>query len=258
MSCSGILEELTIAEVRALAPNVAVIPIGSTEPHGPGLPYGTDSFRAEGVVYRAVPRANDRGGRVLALPTQRISLNNNFRRFPFACRMSVPTFMALLEDLVDFLAADGIERVVIVNAHGGNPEVIEATLRHLARRDGPFVCLLGAGQCSAKTTAGVVQHPSIHAGESETAQVMYLRPELVDESQLSDPAPQPPDFAPLTDTGAYYVRPWHRLMPESRAGEARTATAESGATLIETEADALADFLVALSQADGYGEFPYR
>lgn len=258
MPCSGILEELTVSEVRTLAPNVAVIPIGSTEPHGPGLPYGTDSFRAEGLVYRAVPRANERGGRVLALPTQRISLNNNFREFPFACRMSVPTFMALLEDLVDFLAADGIDRIVIVNAHGGNPEVIQATLRHLARRDGPFVCLLHAGQCGASASAGVIEHPSSHAGESETAQILYLRPELVNTAALSDPQEMRPDFRPLEEVGAYFVRPWHRLMPQCRAGEARTATAAKGETLIETDADALADFLAALSNSEGYDEFPYR
>ena len=39
---SGILEEMTIDDVRALKPNVALIPIGSTEPHGPALPFGTD------------------------------------------------------------------------------------------------------------------------------------------------------------------------------------------------------------------------
>ena len=48
---SGILEEMTIDDVRSLAPNVAVIPIGSTEPHGPALPYGTDNFQVEYVAH---------------------------------------------------------------------------------------------------------------------------------------------------------------------------------------------------------------
>lgn len=258
MALSGILEEMTIDEVRALRPNVAVIPIGSTEPHGPALPYGTDSFRAEGVVTRAVPLANQRGGRVICLPTQRISLNNNFRKLPFACRLAVPTFMKLIEDLVEFLAADGIERIVIVNSHGGNPEVIQATLRHLARRDGPFVCLLHGGQCAGQEARAVIAKPSAHAGEGEASEVLYLRPELVAADKLGDHPQVPPDFTPLTEAGAYYVRPWHRFMPSSCGGDARGASAEKGKTLIESSAEGLAAFLVALSQADGMDEFPYR
>lgn len=254
---SGILEEMTIDEVRELAPNVAVIPIGSTEPHGPALPYGTDSFRAEGVAHRAVPRANAQGARVICLPVQRISLNNNFRKFPFACRMAVPTFMQMLEDWVDFLAADGIERIVILNAHGGNPEVIQATLRHLARRDGPFVCLLSAGGCCAPEARRVIEHPSNHAGEGEASEVMYLRGELVKPDKLANVPPIAPEFTPVTEVNAWYVRPWHRLMPESCSGEARYSSAEKGRTIVESSADGLAAFLVKLSAATNSDEFPY-
>lgn len=257
MAESGILEQMTIADVESLAPNVAVIPIGSTEPHGPALPYGTDSYRVEGVCYRAVPRANARGARVVCLPPQRVSLNNNFRRFPFACRVSVPTFMALLEDLVSFLEAEGVMRIVIVNAHGGNPEVIQATLRHLARRDGAFVCLVHCGQAMRPEGHGVIERPSAHAGEGEASEVMYLRPDLVRAERLGEHPVIEPDVAALGEVGAYYVRPWHRFMPDSCGGDARLASAEKGERVIEAAADGLADFLVALSAAPDLAEFPY-
>jgi len=119
---SGILEEMTIDDVRSLAPNVAVLPIGSTEPHGPALPYGTDNFQVEYVAYGGTRKANEIGGRVVCLPTQRVSLNNNFRAFPFACRMQVPTFMNLLKDLVAMCRAENVHRIVFINGHGGNPD----------------------------------------------------------------------------------------------------------------------------------------
>lgn len=258
MSPPGVLEEMTIEEVVALRPNVAVIPLGSTEPHGPALPYGTDSYRAEAEAYAAARLANARGGRVIALPAQRIALNNNFRKLPFACRISVPTLLALLEDLVDFLAAEGIERIVILNGHGGNPETIQAALRHLARRDGPFVCLLGAGQCATREAKAAIEAPSDHAGEGETAAILHLRGDLVRTDRLGDHPPVPPDFAPLGEVGAWFVRPWHRYLPDSCGGDSRAATAAKGQALCETSADRLADFLAALSQAAGYREFPYR
>ena len=142
---SGILEEMTIDDVRSLTPNVAVIPIGSTEPHGPALPYGTDNFQVEYVAYGGTRKANEMGGRVLCLPTQRVSLNNNFRAFPFACRMQVPTFMNLLKDLVAMCRTENVHRIVFVNGHGGNPDAIRATQRDLAAQDNLFTCLIGTG-----------------------------------------------------------------------------------------------------------------
>ena len=50
---TGILEEMTLDQVRLLRAEVVVLPIGSTEPHGPHLPYGTDTFQADAVSRRA-------------------------------------------------------------------------------------------------------------------------------------------------------------------------------------------------------------
>ena len=68
---TGILEEMTIEQVRELRAQVVVLPIGSTEPHGPHLPYGTDTFQADAVSRRAVTQANRAGGRVLMYPALR-------------------------------------------------------------------------------------------------------------------------------------------------------------------------------------------
>ena len=185
-SYSGILEEMTIDQVRGLKPDVAVIPIGSTEPHGPALPYGTDSYRAEAIACGATREANRQGGRVVCLPTVRISLNNNFRAFPFACRMQVSTFMALLKDLVKMCEADAIEKVVFMNAHGGNPDVIRAAMRDLTAADGAFVCLIQASSCASLEARQVCEKPSDHAGEDETSQMLYLRPDLVHSAKIGD------------------------------------------------------------------------
>ncbi|HTL53619.1 MAG TPA: creatininase family protein, partial [Planctomycetota bacterium] len=141
-SRSGILQEMTIEDVRAFKPQVGVIGVGSTEPHGPHLPYGTDTFILESVVIPSIRQANAEGARVLYLPSLPISLNNNMRAFPFALKYSVPTFMSMLADLIAQFEKEGVMKIVLFNAHGGNPDVLRAVQRDHMKREGAFVCLV--------------------------------------------------------------------------------------------------------------------
>ena len=254
---SGILEDMTIDDVCDLQANVCVIPIGSTEPHGPALPYGTDSYRAEVACYGGTRRANELGGRVICLPTQRISLNNNFRAFPFACRMAVRTFMSLIGDLVEMCESEGVRRVVIVNAHGGNPDAIRASMRDLSSRDGAFVCLIHATTCASPEAQQVWENRSDHAGEEETSQILYLRPELVREDKITDNPRVNPVVDVLKEFKTEFVRPWHLYLPTSAGGDARKSSAEKGQIVYESAIDGMGRFLAGLSKAPDSETFPY-
>ncbi len=254
---SGILEELTIDDVRALDANVCVIPVGSTEPHGSALPYGTDNYRVESICHAGTRRANELGGRVLCLPTVRVALNNNFRAFPFACRVNVSTFMAVLKDLVEMCEADGVQRIVFVNGHGGNPDAIRSVQRDLAARDGAFVCLIHASQCASEEALSVWENRSDHAGEEETSQMMHLRPDLVRTERVTDNPRVQPSVDVLTEYNVDFVRPWHLYLPASAGGDARKASAEKGKTVIESSAEGMGRFLSGLSKAEDSETFPY-
>ncbi len=54
---SGILQEMTIEDVRAFEPEIVLLGVGSTEPHGPVLPYGTDTFQVDALCRRATELA---------------------------------------------------------------------------------------------------------------------------------------------------------------------------------------------------------
>lgn len=257
MALSGILEEMTIDDVRALNPNVCVFPIGSTEPHGPALPYGTDSFQVEATSYGGARAANAAGGRVLCFPTQRVSLNNNFRAFPFACRMQVPTFMSLLKDLVEMCEAEGVRRFVFVNGHGGNPDVIRAVQRDLAAKDGIFTCMISSTSCASEEARAVWEHRSDHAGEEETSQVMHLRPELVKEDFIADNPRHRPKVQAINDFKVDFVRPWHLYIPVSAGGDARKASAEKGKVVIESAIEGMGRLFAELSLAEDTETFPY-
>jgi creatinine amidohydrolase len=250
---------MTNEEVGGFQPEVAVLGVASTEPHGPALPYGTDFFRCDGLCRRAVTGANERGARVLMFPTLPIGNNVNFKPFPFACRIRVRTLMHVVLDIIEALEEDGIRKVVLVNAHGGNTDTLHATMReHFGRTPGErraFVSLT-EGMSSPKALAAI-EHASDHGGESETSEIMYLQPDLVRTEELQDLPFGRPIVKSIADGKVYYVRPWNLHVPEGGGGEARTSSVEKGRDLIETSAEALADFLVELSDAPWSPNFPY-
>lgn len=257
----GILEEMTVEDVRGLKPEVVVIPIGSTEPHGPHLPYGTDTYQADAICRGAVLEANRAGARVLMYPTLPISNNVNFKAFPFACRISVRTLMNVVADIIAALEEDGIRKIVIVNGHGGNTDALKAALReHVDRHspgEGAFVCLTGAGAMGAPEAAALIEHPSDHAGEAETSQMMHIRPDLVRADKRDNFPFGTPSLDALRSSKVYYIRPWDGHVPASAGGETRAATAAKGKALVESGAAGLASFLVELCNVPWQHGFPY-
>jgi len=92
----------------------AVLPVGSTEQHA-YLSLATDAILAERV---AVEAAEPLG--VPVFPVVAYGITPNFRAFPGTISMRISTFLALIGDVLDGLAAQGFRRVLIVNGHGGN------------------------------------------------------------------------------------------------------------------------------------------
>ena len=260
-SQTGILSEMTIDDVEDLDPEVVVLGIGSTEPHGPHLPYGTDVYQTDAVCRRAVTRANERGARVLLYPTLPIGNNVNFKAFPFACRIGVRTLMTVVLDVVAALEADGIEKVVLVNGHGGNVQALEAALReHRGGHrpgEGAFVCLTSTYAAAPDEVLDRIEHPSDHAGESETSRMLHIRPDLVREDRLDEFPVQEPTLETLADDRVVFVPPWHGYMPESAGGETRESSAAKGEAIIDGAADWIADLLVELEAAEVHELFPY-
>lgn len=258
---SGVLREMTRDEVEALDPEVVLLGLGSTEPHGPHLPYGTDVYQTDGVCERAVRRANERGASALMYPTLPIGNNVNFRAYPFACRIGVRTLMNVVLDIIEALEEEGIRKIVLVNGHGGNTATLTATLREHAGRnavdEGAFVCLTKTTDAIPDEAADRIEHPSVHAGESETSRMLYLRPDLVREEEFDEFPRREPTIEELRSDDVTFVPPWHGFMPESAGGETRASSAEKGEAFVEGAADFVADVLVALDEAETHELFPY-
>jgi len=253
-SFSGILEELTIDELRKFRPEVAILPLGSTEPHGPHLPYGTDTWQVTRLARLSLEKANSRGARALLYPTLPITNNVNFRKFPFACRIGVRTLISVIVDIAIQCREDGVMKLVILNGHGGNPGAISAALREIAGMDDmPFVCRVTHPY--PEDFKNPIEHPSDHGGESETSRMLWIRPDLVRKQKFGNFPFGRSKIHALRF--AEFVRPWHMYVPASAGGETRKSTANKGKMLIETEAGIIAELLVELTKAKFDNNFPY-
>jgi creatinine amidohydrolase len=253
----GVLEEMTIEEVAAMRPEVVVLPLGSTEPHGPHLPEGTDTYQVKWMSREGVARANGRGARALLYPAIAITNNANMRKVPFALRIGVRTLMQVVIDIVLQCRDDGIRKVVIVNGHGGNPPALQAAMREMASMDGmPFVCVAALWVLKREGFVNPIEHGSDHAGERETSQMMHLHPELVHADRLADNKTGVLKVKRLA--GTEFIRPWHLFVPTTAMGETRASAAEKGKAVCESAAEGLADLLVELSAAKWDERFPYE
>jgi creatinine amidohydrolase len=253
---AGILQEMTIDEVRAFRAEVVAVGVGSVEPHGPVLPYGTDYFQCDAVVRRGVTLANRQGARALMYPTLPIGNNVNFKAFPFACRIGVQTLMRVVLDILYSLEEDGVRKVVLFNGHGGNTDALRAALRAHFDETAPerraFVCMT-----SYVEAPEFVEHPSDHGGESEVSRVLHLRPDLVRKDKFGVFPRGRLAVSALADDGVYFVRPWHLHVPASAGGDVRKASAQKGKGLIDASSRRLGRLLVELSAAKMTKAFPY-
>src|SRR5258707_2724914 len=115
-----ILSETNYGRVKDHPFDVAVQPMGATEPHNLHLPYGTDTFESVEVASRACEAAFNRGARVVMLPAIPYGTETNLREFPLALNLNPNTLSRVIADLVASLEHSGVRKLLILNGHSGN------------------------------------------------------------------------------------------------------------------------------------------
>jgi creatinine amidohydrolase len=258
-AAAGLLETMTIIGVRAFQPEVMLIPLGSTEPHGPHLPYGTDVVIADRVSAEAVRLANLEDARVLRLPPMPFGNNVNFRDFPFACRIRVETLMAVVMDLVTFGVEEGVRKIILFNCHGGNDAALGASLRQIFDRfrNEAFVGMCGCGCFTGGLHASLFTDQSPHAGDYETSLMQFIAPEKMPPVAPGAAGMNRPAIPSLAEGRVSWIKNWAHFMPESFAGEPNRSSAEKGRDFFEADVAGLAKFLIDLSRAPWHPHFPY-
>jgi creatinine amidohydrolase len=255
-----LLEEITLGDVRELQPQVAVLPMGATEPHNLHLPYGTDTLEAWHLANRCCQTASEGGAKIVQLPAIPYGTETNIREFPLAMNLQPSTVALVIRDLVESIELAGIKKLVIFNSHGGND--LKPILRELYGRTSVHIFLCNWYQMIRDVANRICQHTDDHAGEMETSLIMAFRPDLVkhDDSGglLADSGEtRPMRFEALQNGWIALTRPWHLLTTQSGSGNPHAATPEKGLQLTQSIVERVAPFLIELSKSPLDENFPF-
>jgi creatinine amidohydrolase len=252
------LENLRHPELKPLGVQVAILPIGSTEPHANHLPYGTDTWTADILASRVAARANAMGARVLVLPTMPYGVNSNQVPNPYAQSIRPATLITFVKDVIDTLEQQGIRKVVILNGHGGNTTTLGAALRELfASNRKVFVAMVETWTPYSAEREKIIETGGDHAAEEETSIALALFPEKV----RMDTAAQAKDSVLKLESMKVpyiaFMRPWNHVSDNTGTGDPTRATPGKGAKLVDLFLERISRFLKELSDAELTEKFPY-
>jgi creatinine amidohydrolase len=156
--------------------SVAVLPVGSFEQHGSFLPLATDS-----VIAMTIAEAVAAAYPVLLLPPVTISCSHEHAAWPGTVSISAPTLHAIVRDVADSLRHNGVDRLVLVNGHGGNYVLGNVVQEASARGERLALFPTESDWLAARAAGGVETGPDtdMHAGEFETSLLLHAHPSLV-------------------------------------------------------------------------------
>lgn len=233
---------LTWTEIEAM-PNrdqvVIVQPMGAIEQHGPHLPLMVDSTIATTVLGGALSRL-DPAIPAYSLPPLYYGKSNEHWHFPGTITLSAETLMRVLTEVAESVYRSGFRKLVLLNAHGGQPQILDIVARdlHLAY---PDLMVFPLFVWSVPNVAADLLTPQelalgIHAGDAETSLMLSMLPDQVrlDKARAEFPQDLPTDSW-LTMEGALPFAWVTRDLSQSGVlGDPTLATAEKGDQLLES------------------------
>ncbi len=229
---------------------IAVLPVAAVEQHGPHLPLATDACIGAGVVEHMLARL-PAGLDVSVLPMMPIGKSNEHLAFPGTLTLSAETLIRLWTEIGESVARAGVRKLVILNSHGGQPQVMDIVARDLRVRLGMFVVTLNYWAVAEGTPlfpAAELRH-GIHGGAAETSAMLYLRPDLVREAERRDFVPASValerEYRFLRPEGGGVGFGWQAqdLNPVGACGNATDADAQRGREYVERAAAGLVGLL---------------
>ena len=235
--------DLSWPEFTGLDPacTVAVLPVAATEQHGPHLPVGVDDFINAGILAAAMPLMPDS---VLVLPACHVGKSNEHLAYPGTLTLSADTLTRLWTEIGESVARAGVRKFVMLNSHGGQPQVMDIVARDLRVRLGLFAVAANLSGLNAERGLfgeAEARH-GIHGGASETSQMLHLHPQLVDMVQAGDFAPASialeAEYRYLRAEGAAVGFGWQAqdLHRSGACGNAAAADGEAGARIVASAA----------------------
>jgi len=217
--------------------SLALVPLGSTEQHGPHLPLATDHVIAEAYAREAAERTG-----YLCTPTVNVGVSPHHRQFHGTMWVDAPQFRDYVESFTRNLAYHGIDRVIYVNAHGGNVDHLREVGRRLRDDEVMYAIEWMWNDSIPELVDDLFNQNGPHGGPKETAMIQHLRPELVREDRLEDARDGGVPDVEAAETIKHGSRTFYDAADNTGngvLGDQTDATAEKGAEMFEAATEQL-------------------
>jgi creatinine amidohydrolase len=234
-------DELTASDwpkAQEKAAYTCILPIGILEKHGPHLPMGSDLIHVRELAARAA-----RQEYAVVFPDFFYGQIFEARHQPGTFALPSRVVWDLLDATVEEIGRNGFKKIVIVNGHGGNPEMLRFFIQSQLERRRDYVVYFfdpeSDPEFERRVTALRKSDPAIdmHAGENETSLLLHLRPDLVQMGRATKESGA--DQNRLALPGLYSAIWWYARFPNHYAGEGAKATKELGWAITDYRLGAL-------------------
>jgi creatinine amidohydrolase len=229
-------EELTAAEFRSAieqANGTCLLPFGILEKHGPHLPIGTDLLKVRYVVLQAAEQEY-----AVVFPEYYFGQIFEAQHEPGTVAYSSHLQLELLQETADEMARNGCKKVIIVNGHGGNENLLPFFAQTQLEKPHDYVVYV-MGLVDAPP-GGPAKKTSVdmHAGESETSKMLVATPNLVHMDRANQEPGADQARLKLPDT-LYTGIWWYARFPDHYSGDGAAATHERGEFEMKAWQDAI-------------------
>lgn len=220
---------------------LGILPIGSTEQHGPHLPMGTDTFLAEHMAVKLAERLQ-----AVVFPAIPVGYSWVWRNIPGNMMISVDTLKSMLKDIIKNFDRNNLERLVIINGHGANDSSIKYAIRELADTvETELIYFTYPGlKRASKYSESPKWHNMVHACEMETSWLLAVRPDLCDMDKAVKEYPD--------DELAYHYHysnlPMGALSDSGVYGNATKATKEKGEVMLKEIIDFMEEIVTKINK----------
>ena len=231
------------AERRFAEIDVALLPVGAIEQHGPHLPLDTDAWDAERLCDDVAKACSQPPPIVLPLVPYGVSYHHD--DFAGTISISPDTLARMVHEIGIAVARNGIRKLLVINGHGGNSAALHFAAQMINRDTGIFTAV-DTGESSDTDIDAMTETPNdVHAGEVETSTTLALRPDLV---HMSLARPMVPRFSShyldfTSKRGVGWYAHTKKISETGVLGDPTLATAEKGRKMWNIMVDNLVEFV---------------
>jgi creatinine amidohydrolase len=243
-----LLAESHWKEIKNQKIDLAVLTWAATEAHNYHLPYCTDVIESEQIAAEAAKIAWEKGTKIIVMPCIPFGVNSGQYDITLDININPGTQALILNDIIEVLNRQGINKLLVVNGHGGNN--FKQILRELGLKF-PKMFLASCDWYKAVNKKEFFENDGDHADEMETSLMLYLSPALVMPlDEAGEGKEKKIKINGIREGWAWTERKWSLVTEDTGIGNPKKASKEKGEKYFKAVTEKLARLYIELASAD--------